>query len=198
MARHKKHRPTDPAEAARQRREREAQTRRTPGEWGPNEAAIASQADVASIPADRGKTRRIYRFDCFATLQLPNPDYLAVRRLETLLSVRFRTDGKEQGAKVDGGGSAELVTARSMAAGDEIDAITGWADLHDAKLILALLTPQATEGSRVNWHATVKAMRGLTDRGEQSKAVKKAAASLVTPFARWDAGERPAKMRVAA
>jgi hypothetical protein len=198
MAR-RKHRPTDPAEAARKRREQEAQTRRNPALWGVNEEALAMQADISDTPENRGKTRRVFRFDCFETLSLPDHDRAAVHRLETLIAVRFRVDGQANaGAKVDSSGSAELVTSRSLAAGAQIDAIAGWMPNPSVSLLLALLTPQTVEGVRVNWKATVTRLQGLTDRDLQSKAVKRAAADLTPAFARWDDGERPVKMARAA
>lgn len=195
MAR-RKHRPTDPAEAAR----KAALARRNPALWGVNEQALSMQPDISDTPESRGKTRRVFRYDCFATLSLPDGHLTAVRRLEELIAIRYRVDGntKTQG-KVDSGGSADLVTAKSMDAGRQIDAITGFCEKPwMGSLIVSLLTPATVDGVRVNWHQVVRNRLGLIDRGQQSKAVKQACAGLYEAFTRWDDGERPAELRRAA
>ena len=187
----RKYKPFDPAEAARIAWE----ARRNPALWGVNEEARALQQNeaVQSEEETRTKTRRVFRFDCYETLKLPAQTLIAVRRLEADIAMRFRVDGRDAMAEpVDGGGSADLVTSRSMDAARRIFAVTGLMNPHDAALILELSTPAVVEGSQVNWKSVVKRLRSLIDRDAASRAVKVAAEALREAYVSLDQGVRKA------
>lgn len=185
MARHKKHRPTDPAEAARKAYEAR---RKGPAGWGVNEAAIARQDDIHSEPETRIKARRVFRFDCFTTLKLTDGQLGAVRRLQDDLAIRFGVDGGERGPGGQSGqGIADLVSARSLDAADRIETALAYMDRPwTGKLLVALSMPAVVEGRRANWHAIVKVQTGLTDRDMQSKAVKQASEAMRTAWEAYD------------
>ena len=201
----RKSKPTDPAEIARRRRERDRSTRSDPTQWGANEDALSlpANATVSDTPATRTTVRSLRRFSCFETLKMHDDKDMAalvrytVSRLEELIAARFRVDGANGAGTVQASGSAEQREFRSIMAGEQIDAIFGWMQPWQAKLINALVHPMIVEGKPVNWKAIVKQRMALTDRDMQARAVKQAAQALVEPFARWDAGERPER-RVAA
>jgi hypothetical protein len=195
--RRKRAAPYDPAEAARHAAERERHTRRTPALWGPNEEALSlpQNADVATTQKEtRSKTRRVERFDCFATLKLEDATLTAVRRYQVDIAISYRADGKERiEGYVDGAkGSAEHVNARSMDATRRLDEVEARLRDHDVTLLRKLSIPTHVNGQQLNWHAEIKTLRGLIDRGAQTKAVKDAAGALRDAYAEIDNGVRVA------
>jgi hypothetical protein len=172
MAKKRKTRqPTDPAEAAR----RAYETRRNPAMWGVNEGALqsAQNADVRSEAETRTRTRRVQRFDCFATLNLSLPAFQAVRRYQADLAESYGVGDRDTLSEyVDGGGARELVSSRSMAASNRVAALYRELRTQDAALLIALSVPAVVEGRQPNWHMIVKTLRGLIDRGSQASAVK--------------------------
>lgn len=181
----RKHKPSDPAEAAR----KAYATRRNPALWGTNDAALSlpSNADVASEEETRTKTRRVFRYDCFATLKLEPAQLSAVRRFQEDLAIRYRVEGSDRMSEhVDGGGSADLVTVRSMDAADRMEEIVGAMPPWSAKLLLRLSLPTVVEGKQVNWKDTVRQLLGLVDRGAQAEKVKQVAEALRLAWVEYD------------
>lgn len=192
MAR-RKHKPSDPAEAARKAYE----ARRNPALWGPNTEALnlAQNSDVHTTqPETRTKTKRIERFDVFATIKLSDHQFQAVRRYQADLAESYGVGGKDtQSEFVDGGGSRELVTSRMLAAGDRVAALYRHVPTRDAVLLVALSVPAVVEGKQVNWKATIKALRGLIDRDAASSCVKTLSESVRIAYAEID-GMQPKRM----
>lgn len=182
--------PMDPAEIARVAYER----RRKPELWGTNDAALRlpSNADVQQIAETRTRTRRVFRFDCFETLKLEPDQVAAVRRLQDDIAIRFGVDGSAAKLSVQGGGSVDLVTQRSIDAARRVEAVLALTDPWHGELILALSEPTVTRGERANWHATVKRLLGLVDRGAQARAVRYAAEGLRRAWTEFDNGVRRA------
>ena len=165
-------RTADPAEAARHA----YQARRNPAMWGTNEEALklAQNADVGSEAETRTRTRRVQRFDCFATLKLSDHQFTAVRRFQAdLAEANGVGDSPDRFSEViDGGGSRELVTARMMAATNRVFALYAQLSVPDILLLKALSYPTWVLGQQPNWKAEVKRLRGLIDRGAQADAVR--------------------------
>lgn len=181
----RKQKPTDPAEAARKAYE----TRRNPTMWGTNDAALSLPAnkDVSQEQETRTKTRRVFRYDCFATVRLTPAQFSAVRRLQEDLAIRYRVEGSDRMSEhVDGSGSADLVTARSMDAGERLDLVLATMTPWHAKLLLALSIPAVVEGKQVNWKQTVRELLGTIDRNVQAHKVKVAAEGLRQAWADYD------------
>jgi hypothetical protein len=189
----RRHQPTDPAEIARRKKEREAYTRRTPSEWGANEDALTleSNADVHMTGATREKTARIQRYDCFVTLGIAVDAYTAVRRYQDDLAIRYGCEGAVRlEGKVDGTGSAELVSARSLEAADRLDDLSAlMPEPWMLPLIEALSLPAVVKGERINWKAIVRSRIGLIDRDAQARAVKISCEGLRRAYVDYDNGQ---------
>jgi hypothetical protein len=187
----RKFRGHDPAQAAR----RAWETRRDPAKWGVNEEArqLPQNADVHSTPETRTTTRRVQRFDCFATLKLSDHQFNAVRRYQADLAENCGCgDGGGGCAEpVDGGGgSRELVTARMMAAGSRVMALYQQLTLPDREMLYVLSAPVWIEGRACNWKGEVKRLRGLIDKDSQAQAVKTMAENVRLAYVEIDNGQQ--------
>jgi hypothetical protein len=188
MAR-RKHKPFDPAEAARQASERERYTRNTPSEWGVNEEAISGQDDIHQEGATRTKVRRLQRFDVFHLLfarkSLTEADLNAARRLQSDLATEHGLDGEGAPiARIDGAkGEKEF---RAIDAGNRNDEVLSRLLPHQQRLLLALMAPEIVHGQRVNWKQVVRDLHGDIDRDAQVKRVKRACGALTKAYQEID------------
>lgn len=182
----RKFRGTDPSEAAR----RAYEQRRNPALWGVNDEAMAlpSNADVGSTDATREKTRRVQRFDVFATIKLSDHQFNAVRRYQVDLAESYGVGDRDTAAeKVDGsGGSRDLATARMMAAARRCDEVCELLSHADRRLLDDLSKPTWVQGKAINWKATVKRLRGLIDRDAAASCIKQLAENVRLAYAEID------------
>lgn len=180
----------DPAAKARQ----DYDTRRTPALWGVNEEArqLPKNADVQSTPETRTTTRRVQRFDVFATIKLSDHSFNAVRRYHHDLATSFGCgDGGESlPPGVDATGSRELVTTASLAASKRVMALYDLLALGDRRLLYALSYPVWVEGAAVNWKAVVADICGCIDKDTQAQAVRDLGAAVVEAYRFVDSGQR--------
>lgn len=188
--------PSDPAEIARQRAERDRYTRNAPAEWGVNRSALRlpQNEGVEVIEPTRERVSRVTRYDCFVTLGVEGAAYLAVRRYQEDLAARYRCEGSAKiGEIVDGTGSADLgVSARSIDAGKRLDAVKGMMLPWQANLISGLSLPIIVHGQQVNWQVITKRCTGLTERHAMGRAVRTAAEAVRAAYAEIDNGMRKA------
>lgn len=193
MARKKKYRPFDPAEAARKAYEQ----RQNPRMWGPNEEALTSlpqNEDVRSEAETRTKTRRITRFDCFALLRsrkaLTADQDSAVRRLIELIEKRWRLEGVAPSERVDClSGPGVPISDASLYALAEIEEILGRTGALSSRVLIALCEPQVTGGQPVNnWRKIVQSISGVTSEHGQVAVVVTAAENLREAFIWHDRG----------
>jgi hypothetical protein len=184
--------PADPAEIAR----RAYETRRNPAMWGANEDALKleNNRDVGSEAETRTRTRRIQRFDCFATLNIGLPAFQAVRRYQhDLAEANGVGDGRDTlGEYVDGGGSREIVTARMMAATKRVFQLYAQLTAPDIILLKELSYPAWVKGEQPNWHAVLKKERGVIDRGTQARIVRELSEAVREGYAEIDNGAKRA------
>lgn len=183
--------PTDPAEIARRLYEQ----RRNPALWGTNDEAmkLENNADVRQEGETRTRTRRVQRFDCFATLDVSLPAFQAVRRYQADLAESFGCGGRESLVEVvDGRGSAELVTSASLAASRRCERLREALSPADARLLDALSIPSHVFGEQPNWKAIVLRLRGLKDRGSAGRAVKDMAEAVRVGYVAVDGPARRA------
>lgn len=182
----RRHKPHDPAEAARIA----WQNRADPSRWGPNAEALSGEQyrDVRITEPTRERTARILRYDCFETLAIDARGLAAVRRYQEDLAVRFSCEGSSRTAEhVDGAGAGELVSVRSLEAAERLDALAGLVERPwMMALIRRLCEPMVIQGQRVNWHGVVRVHLGIIDRDAQARAVKIAAEGLCRAWEEYD------------
>ena len=133
----------------------------------------------------------MFRLDCYETLRLKPEQLFAVRRLEQEIATRFRAEGRDSMSEsIDGSGSVEHVTVRSLDAARRIEAVLALLDQPwKAQLLLKLSTPAVCEGATVNWKAIVRQMLGVIDRDIQARKVKAAAEGLRLAWIDHDNGQ---------
>lgn len=195
MAKQRKQRPSDPAEAARKRWEE----RRDPAKWGVNREALglAANGNVETEPETRANTARAKRYDWLALFlsrgSIGVPTYDAVRRLEADMAVWYRLTGGKSEIIVDGArGHIEGITAKSFDAGDKVLAVFKHIGDVRAKMLAELSRPALLEGRPVNnWRAVVERFGYLAHR-DQSRAVVQLCQSIAAAYADMDRQPRRA------
>jgi hypothetical protein len=200
--------PKSPADIAAALAARRAETRARdradagrPETWGADTAALARQADVRLTGADgrRAGGQGTRRDDVFDRLQargaLSAGAHGAVRRLEAdMTERRGQGHAQERGPKVDCQTSRELVTQRSLDAGDRVDRALGLVGRRDATLLRELLEPRhVLAGDGLDrWRSVVRVITGEARPEVQAGAVRGAAENLAWAYAELDRGRRRA------
>lgn len=194
MTKRRRRQPTDPAEIARRKAERERYTKNTPSEWGVNEEALASQEDVHSESATRTKVRRVQRFDVFRLLasrkSIEEADLANAERFQVAIALAYRASGSVSLDRVDcAGATGEL---KWLEAADDVRSVLALLSPHDGKLLLALCIPDMVLGQRHDWKGIVRRERGLIDRDAQVRAVVGMCGALTAAYQEIDYGVRRA------
>lgn len=186
----RKHRPHDPAEAARIRAEQEGYAN-----WRSN-MQLPANADVMVEEATRKNVERARRYDCFALLlsrgAISEAGEQAVRRLQEDVAVLHKTAGTERLEVVVDNSTAPGDFARArLKAGKRIEAAlflvesqTGGPYLR--KLLVALIEPQAINAQPVSWRAIVRHVTGDWRDKWQSEWVRSATEALAEAYREMD------------
>jgi hypothetical protein len=194
MGRKRRHKPTDPAEAAR----RDYLDRNNPGAWGVNDGAmkLSQNEDVQDEGATRTKVRRVVRFDCFSILLAREEwrgELVAVRRFQDDMAIMHGVGGGEPRLEVvDNTASADGLRASQLDAGKRLRRVAELAPALHLKLLQNLSVPAVVEGRQVNWKSTVFTTTGAVHPRTQAKYVRDAAASLKDAYHAIDQAPRKA------
>lgn len=172
MAKRKK--PFDPAEAERQRAERERNSEMI--------AAVRSQPSTAlNIDQRTGKLVGAWRMNCFNLLLKDKAQGSAVAWLETLIRTANGENSQERRPDFirssSEGAPGQNITQAMIAASEELATVEASLYPACARLLFGLLKPDASQED--NWRDVVKTSTGETNPHAQAAMVRAAAANLL-------------------
>jgi hypothetical protein len=191
MAR-KRIRPSDPLTIAR-RREAERLTDRDPQTWGVDQASLsfAANADVQVKIDQRGRRSLVCRRDIFERLLSGDRGAVAlaaVRRLQADLAARHVGCGgvARYAARIDAGPANDPFAERRLLAGARAGRVLSLTGTTNARLLLALIEPDAALGRGVDWRAVVERETGERRADAQAGVLRAACFNLAEAFAALD------------
>lgn len=185
----KRARPSDPITLAR-RREAERAADRDPQAWGVDRAALnlAVNADVeaGSVPGEqRLSARRRDVFERLLSGQRGHIALAAVRRLQTDLAVRHTGSGgvARYAPRIDASPADDPFAERRLRAGARARRVLSRTGTASARLLLALIEPDAALGQGVAWRAVVERETGERLADAQAGALRAACVNLAEAYA---------------
>ncbi|HEY1561894.1 MAG TPA: hypothetical protein VGF71_13580 [Caulobacteraceae bacterium] len=191
MAR-KRTRPADPLTIAR-RREAQRLADRDPRTWGvdPISLGLAANADIEARADVCGHGLRAQRRDVFERLlggQQGNAALAAVRRLQADLAARHAGCGgvARYAARIDAGPAEDPFAERRLRAGGRARRVLSLTGTASARLLLALMEPDAALGKRPDWRAVVERETGERLADAQAGALRAACVNLAEAYADLD------------
>jgi hypothetical protein len=195
MAR-KRPRPSDPLTIAR-RRASERLADRDPQTWGVDRAALslAANDDVEARAEAGGRHLIARRRDIFERL-LNGPRghvaLAAVRRLQADLAARHAGCGvvARYAARIDAGPADDPFTERRLRAGARTRRVLSRTGASSARLLLALIEPDAALGKKADWRTIVERETGETLADAQAGVLRAACVNLAAAYADLDRSRR--------
>lgn len=162
--------------------------------------ALPSNRDVTIEEATRKNEKRGRRHDVFALFlerkAVPEPHYLAVRRLEADIHLAAGVAGTSEAREfVQGGGCQERITQRMIDAHSRVVAIIQMMDREHADLLLTLLSPVQQGSVLTRWRGHVERITGTSSDKGQADVIRWICAGAAAAYAEMDY-QAPRKTRV--
>lgn len=175
------------------RREATRLANRDPQTWGldPTALRLSANADMDATVDPSGRRALIRRRDIFERLfgsQSGHIALAAVRRLQADLAARHAGCGgvARYAARIDAGPGDDPFAERRLRAGVRARRVLALSGTSSARLVLALIEPDAALGQGVDWRAVVERETGEGLADAQAGALRLACFNLAEAYAALD------------